>query len=410
LVSKAVSVSLDFEPNHERLLRIFGLSCNDKIIAGVVIFMTTSKSFLQELNEAVLRGSPESRAKALSYATDMLIIGRYTEDEIWVFDEVIGRLADAIEVEARVQLAKRLANSVNVPIGVVKKLAFDDSIEVAGPILRHCERLDTSTLISNIRTKDQQHLLAISQRKSVPSVVTDELVTRGSREVLTSVVANKGASFSDFGFLHMIKRSNGDSILVEQIGRRQDIPRPMFQQLIAKASADVRRKLEQQRPDLAGQIQSSVAEVAGSLSAKFGPATESYFAAKKAVTARHRFGELNENAILEYARAHKIEEATVGLSLLCSLPVGAVEHALADPEMTLILAKAREFEWETTMSLLFLGAKDHRIHARDLVNLREEFARLNPKTSVEVLSYYQSRKDAAAARSDRNRLPQLHAM
>jgi hypothetical protein len=83
---------------------------------------------------------------------------------------------------------------------------------------------------------------------------------------------------------------------------------------------------------------------------------------------------------------------------------------LADPEMTLILAKAREFEWETTMSLLFLGAKDHRIHARDLVSLREEFARLNPKTSVEVLSYYQSRKDAAAARSDRNRLPQLHAM
>ena len=63
--------------------------------------MIESKSFLQELDEAVSRGTAESRAKALWYATDALIVGRFTEDEIWTFGEVIGRLADAIEVAAR---------------------------------------------------------------------------------------------------------------------------------------------------------------------------------------------------------------------------------------------------------------------------------------------------------------------
>jgi uncharacterized protein (DUF2336 family) len=372
--------------------------------------MDLSKSFLQELDEAVLQGSAENRAKALSYATDMLIVGSYSEDEIWVFGEVIGRLADAIEIAARAQLAKRLANAVNAPINVVQKLAFDDSIDVAGPILQHCERLDTKTLVRNIRTKSQRHLLAISKRKSVPSVVTDELVTRGDREVVTSIATNNGASFSDFGFLHMIQRSKGDSILVVQIGLRKDIPRPIFQQLIAKASADVRRKLEQERPDLSGQIQTSIAVIAGSLQSKFGPATESYFTAKKVVTARHQRGELNEEAILEWARAHKIEEVTVGLSLLCSLPIGAVERALADAEMTLILAKASNLKWETTMSLLFLRVKDHRIKAGGLESLKEEFARLNTKTSQEVLSFYQSRKHAAATELDRRRLPQLHTV
>ena len=367
-----------------------------------------SKSFLQELDEAVLRGSAESRAKALSYATDMLMIGRYSEDDIWMFGEVIGRLADAIEVAARAQLAKRLANASHAPINVIKKLAFDDAIDVAGPILQHCERLDSKTLISNIRTKSQPHLLAISKRASIPSDVTDELVTRGNQEVVTSVAANNGASFSDFGFLHAIKRSKGDSILAEQLGLRQDIPRQMFQQLIAKASADVRRKLEQERPELAGQIQTSVTEVAGPLQCKFSPATESYFNAKKVVTTRHQLGELNESGILEYARAHKIEETTVGLSLLCALPVGAVERALADPEMTLILAKARNFEWETTMALLFLGAKDHRIKASQLESLREEFSRLNTRTSQDVLSFYQERKQAMGAQLDQHRLPQLH--
>ena len=108
--------------------------------------------------------------------------------------------------------------------------------------------------------------------------------------------------------------------------------------------------------------------------------------------------------------ALKVEEATIGLALLCSLPVDVVERALIEKsrEMTLILAKALDFSWETTMSLLFLRAKDHRISARDLDDMKEEFVRLNTKTSRSVLEFYQSRKSAAAANSEERRLPQLH--
>jgi len=372
--------------------------------------MAASKSFLRELEEALRHGTAERREQALWYATDMLMVGGYTEREIWTFGETIGRLADAIEVAARARLARRLVKTAHAPMNVVKKLAFDDNIEVAGPILQDCDRLDAKTLVKNIRTKGQPHLLAISRRKSIPSVVTDELVTRGNEEVVTSVASNTGASFSNFGFLHMIKRSAEDSILAETLGLRRDIPRPMFQQLIAKASADVRRKLEHERPDLVGEIHSSVTEVAGALQSKFGPATKKFFAAKRAVTARHQIGELNEIAILEYARAHKIEEVTVALSLLSSLPFSAVEHALADPEMTLILAKAQNFEWKSAMALLFLRAKDNRIKENVLDRRKEEFARLDMKASQDVLNFYQSRRHDASMQRDQRRLPQLHSM
>ena len=374
--------------------------------------MIEARSFLQELSEAVLRGSPECRARALWYATDLLIAGRYTEDQIWVFGEVIGRLADEIELAARAKLAKLLAHSNNAPFNIVMILAFDDSIDVAGPVLQHSQRLDAKTLVTNIRTKSQPHLLAISKRCSIPVAVTDELVTRGNREVVHSVASNNGASFSDFGFLHMIKRCETDSILAEHLGLRTEIPRHMFQQLIAKASDDVKRKLELERPDLVGQIRASVTDVTGKLHSKFGPASKSYFDAKRLVTAQHQYGNLNENSILEFARSHKIDEATLGLSLLCSLPVDVVERALIDinKEMTLILAKALDFEWKTAMSLLFLGAKDHRISARNLDDMREDFARLNTETSRSVLRFYQSRKNAAAVESDQRRLPQLHAL
>jgi hypothetical protein len=78
-------------------------------------------------------------------------------------------------------------------------------------------------------------------------------------------------------------------------------------------------------------------------------------------------------------------------------------------EMILILAKALDFGWETAMALLFLGAKDHRIAAGDLDDMREEFARLDAETSRGILKVYQSRKNAMADGQGQHRLAQLHS-
>jgi uncharacterized protein (DUF2336 family) len=372
--------------------------------------MTKAGSFLQDLDDAVSRGTAESRLRALWHTTDLLITGRYSDDEIWTFGEVIGRLADEIEVAARAQLAKRLARTDSAPINIIHKLAFDDSIDVAGPVLRESNCLDARALVANARTKGQPHLLAISKRKSIEDVVTDVLVTRGNRDVINSVANNAGARFSGFGFLHMVKRAENDSILAEQLGLRKDIPRHLFQQLIAKASADVKKRLERERPTMVDQIHTSVTNVTGALHSKFGPASKSYFIAKRIVATQHQYGNLNESSISEYARLHRFEETTIGLSLLCSLPADVIERALVDKkrEMVLVLAKALDFSWANTMALLFLGARDHRITAQDLNNMKIEFDRLNIETSRSVLKFYQSRKNAAETDSGPRSLPQLH--
>jgi uncharacterized protein (DUF2336 family) len=358
-----------------------------------------AKSFLRDLDEAVSRGTPETRARALWHTTDLMIAGRFSDDEIWTFGEVVTRLADEIEVAARAQLAQRLARFDRAPVNIIHRLAFDDAIEVAGPVLRESRQLETYALVANVCTKGQSHMLAISKRETLEERVTDELVTRGNQEVVNSVAQNKGARFSDFGFLHMIKRAEGDSILAEQLGLRGDIPRHVFQQLIAKASSDVKMRLERERPDMAGQIQSSVSDLAGALQSKFGPVSRSHFVAKRVVATQHRLGNLNESSISTYARSHRVDEVTIGLSLLCTLPGDVIERALMDKnrEMLLILAKALDFSWQTTMALLFLGAKDHRITAQDLNQLEDEYGRLNIETSRSVLAFYRSRKSGGAA-------------
>ena len=369
--------------------------------------MTEVGYALEDMDDVIARGSAESRARALWHATDILLDGEFGEEQIGILGEVIARLTEEIEESARAELSRRLAHSDNAPPKVVHMLAFDDSIEVAGPVLQFSPRLDVKSLIANIRTKSQTHLLAISRRPSVPVEVTDELVTRGNQEVVQTVVANDGARFSDFAFRQMIKRSEMDSVLAERVGLRKEIPPQMFRQLIAKASDDVRRKLERERPDLATEIQASVGHAAGKLYSSFGPGQPSYLALKQTVTNAHKAGRLNERSILTYALAHKFEEAVIALSLLCSLPVEVVEQMLAlnNRDMILVLSKALEFSWETAMALLFLGAENHRIAANELEGLKAEFKRADVRMSRGILEVYQSHW--RAGQDEQPRSPQL---
>jgi len=361
--------------------------------------MNLTKSYLQDLDEAIQRGTAETRERALWHATNLLIAGSYSEDEVLTFGKVIGRLADEIEVEVRAQLSQRLAGFDRAPVNVIHKLAFDDAIEVAGPVLEQSVQLDDSTLVANASSKSQSHMLAISRRNSIGESVTDVLVERGNSAVVNSLAGNSGASFSSPSLLHMVKRAEGDSILAEQLGLRKDVPRHLFQQLIAKATDDVRKRLASERPEMMEAIGASVVDVAGELQSKFGPMSRGYFVAKRVVTTQHRLGNLNEASIAGYARAHKVEEVTIGLALLCALPIDVIERVLVnrDQQMLLILAKAVDFSWDSTMALLFVAAKDHRITARELADLEREFGRLNVATSKSILKFYQSRRDHESA-------------
>jgi uncharacterized protein (DUF2336 family) len=355
-------------------------------------------TLLADLDDAVAKGTADSCLRALWHTTDTLIAGSYSEGQIATFGEIIGRLAGEIEVDARIRLAGKLARSSNAPFAVMGRLASDDEIDVARPVLRHSERLDLAALVSCASSKGQPHLLAISERRQIPKAVTDILVVRGSREVVTSVAANSGAQFSATGFQILVRRAEGDAILAERVGLRQDIPAHLFHQLIAKASAEVKARLARERPDMESDVLRTVGDVASAIHARFGPASKDYFAARRAVARLHEAGELTEDKVFEFAYALKFNETAVALSLLCAVPIDIVERSLVDSnrEPILILAKALGFSWGSTMALLFLGAPNFRITAGDLDRMKVDFVRLKLDTCLRVLAVYRSRKHGAA--------------
>ena len=370
--------------------------------------MADPGALLEELETAVSRGTAESRRAALAYATDLLITGRYSDEHTWMFGEIIGLLASEIEAAARARLADRLAACPRAPANIISKFAFDDSIDVAGPVLRHSEQLSVATLIENASSKSQAHLLAISQRKSLPEDVTDVLLSHGDQEVVRSVARNDGARFSESGFWRLVHRSENDVVLALDVGARKDIPRHVFQQLIARASDEVKARLAAANPQAAAEIQNVVTGVTGELHTKFGPATRDYFTARRLVEEMSRSGTLTEDAVRGFAGARKFEEVTVALSLLSGLPVDVVERALLDDsrQMVVIVAKAVKLSWATTQSLLALCC-DGSMSAHDLESARKNFSALSEATARQVVNYYILRREqrSSAVRP----LPQLHS-
>jgi uncharacterized protein (DUF2336 family) len=357
--------------------------------------MTSTLPLLDELELAVSSGSNERRIQMLSRITDLFVGGaaHFSDKHVVVFDDVMARLVNTIEAKARAKLSRRLAPIANAPSNVVNLLAFDDDIDVARPMLMQSERIDERDLLANARSKGQQHLIAIAQRKSLSEAVTEVLVERGDREVVHSVVKNAGARFSDAGFRMLVTRSTGDDALATEVGMRSDIPRPHFLMLLEKASSAVRTRLAAENPEAGGAIEGVVAEIVGGIRNDVRNASPDFAAAQVAVERQNRLRRIGEAEIYQYARERKFEETAIALSLLCDTPIDVVERALLDPgaEIVLILAKVAGLSPTTTKAILLLRAADRGMSTQDLEQALTSFNRLQPDTARRVLGFFRTR-------------------
>jgi uncharacterized protein (DUF2336 family) len=360
--------------------------------------MSAQNSLIHELEDALSHGSAERRERTLRRVTDLFVFGssHFSGDHIAVFDGVFSHLVADIEQSARAALADRLAAIPNAPPKLIRKLAFDDAIEVAGPVLAKSEQLDNVSLVENAKTKSQPHLLAITKRKSLAETVTDVLVERGGRDVALSVAQNAGAKFSETGYVRLVKRSEHDDELARSVGSRPEISRNHFLKLLSTASKAVRFALEGAHPEHAGEIQHVVAKVATQIQA----ISRDYAAARARIEALRAAGRLGESDIAAFAQAGSFEDTAVALATLSALPIDVVERVLVQDrvETILIVAKAMELSWPTVRALLLLRTGKGGLSTQALEQHMASFMRLKRATALQALEFLRKRQAADSAR------------
>jgi uncharacterized protein (DUF2336 family) len=286
--------------------------------------MRVQEGLADQLEQALASKDLSKRADILRRVTDLFMVGsgKFSTEQIDLFDDVMSKLVETVELAARAAFGSRLASVADAPRKVVRMLAFDDAIEVAGPVLTHSSRLDEMTLSENALTKSQDHLLAISKRSHLSAIVTDILVTRGNRTVVVSTAGNSGANFSSSGISTIVKRSRDDGDLAMCLWSRPDIPRQDLMTLFAQASDVVRKELQAADPRRAAQIGIAVASASDELQKIARAGSHEHATALAHVKSLHSLGQLDEAKLLEFAQHRNFDPVAVALSTLCDLPIG----------------------------------------------------------------------------------------
>src|SRR5688572_2717245 len=185
-------------------------------------FMSASASLIPELEHVIQNGSYARRAETVRRIANLFMDGApaFNESHVGLFDDVLCRLVVEIEAKARAEMSRNLAPIPNAPGELMRQLAHDDDIAVAGPVIAQSQRLAEIDLVSIAKTKGQAHLFAISGRDGIGEAVTDVLVKRGDPEVVRNVADNRSAKLSDGGFTALVKRAEDDGVLAEKVGLR----------------------------------------------------------------------------------------------------------------------------------------------------------------------------------------------
>ncbi|MGH6727357.1 MAG: DUF2336 domain-containing protein [Pseudolabrys sp.] len=358
--------------------------------------MSQALKVIDELENALKGGSSQRHLSILRNVTDLFLAGhtRANEEVSSVFDDVIVRLVDHVESRARVELSMDLAPIANAPANVIRRLASDDDIRVAGPVLAQSPRLTDQNLVDIAESKGQSHLSMIAEREQLSPLVTDVLVDRGDREVVTKVAVNSGARLSKTGMSMLAMRASGDNELTVAMTRRADISPTLFKRLLAHATEEARqRMLAMAGPtdrDAINRVLTQIAAQAGSTTVS----PREFAAAQRLVHSFSQDTAHTRSKVLQFADGNRIAELVAALSILSGVPIALVSRLICDSEPfgTMAMCKAIGLEWHIAHAVLnnLPGMGEDR--EQKFEAMEEEYGRLSREAAERLLGYWQARQ------------------
>jgi uncharacterized protein (DUF2336 family) len=295
-----------------------------------------SSDLRKELNGAEEDG-PEHDARIFGEVTDLFLsnVGRLGDSQIAAVDGVLAHLVARVDATTVIQLSEALSNIDRAPRQTVRQLAFHEQPQVAAPVLRSSNCLSEADLLEIVKSRGQQHLLAICDRKTLNEALTDALMRFGDVNVSNALARNTGARFSECGYV------------------RLDIPGSLLRELIGKVADVVRaRFLTAQRPVAREKTQNSAAATAG----QSGPARKAidYTQAQSEVVALNRTGKLGDSLVNRFAVRGEYVHVVAALALKADVKVEAIEPLL-EPDRVyglIVACKAARLTWSTTTMIV----------------------------------------------------------
>lgn len=291
-----------------------------------------------------------------------LILARDTDEEVRCgLAEKIARLLPDLDVEAQQEIcaatlevletlardqltrvrqliAEAIKDVARAPAEVVdrvvKRLANDDEIAVAGPVLEHSPLLSEEDLLAIIESATGQGpLAAIARRHGVGGAVSEAIVGRtiaadgrlsGDAAVITSLLANPSAQIREQTLDRIVEAAPEQTPWHEPLVRRPSLPASAIRR-IAGFVAELLLNELQARDDLDPETVKAVAKAVQHRIAAKGPKKPAKLTGRERAKQMHAAGKLDEDALSQALLSGERSFVAAGLALMASLPAGVVD-------------------------------------------------------------------------------------
>jgi uncharacterized protein (DUF2336 family) len=365
-------------------------------------------SIAEEVEAAIAAGSTEKCAKTTGRLTTFFVssAGNFSDAQIDLFGDVFERLINTIElralaeVGARVALAElsaQLAPVPQAPAGVVRRLARNEDITIAGPVLIESSRLSNKDLVEIAQTRSEKHLLAIAARWWLHEMVTDALLARRFPSVSRRLVDNPGSRVSAAGFVTIVGQAAADPELAVATGIRSDLPPRLRAELLRNASETVQtRLLSRAPPYLFEEIRSAIVAVSAGVEREMAQPRD-FASAKMLVAKLKKEGKLNEPALLELARQRKYEETITALAELSDASIEVVRPLMQSlrSDGILVPCKVAGLRWDTVNAILDCRYSTGVTAPDEMVKLKVQYTRLTVDDAYRTLKFWTVRSASA---------------
>jgi uncharacterized protein (DUF2336 family) len=356
--------------------------------------MSQALQIIDELEFALKSDSIERHNSILKKVTALFLGNRdkINEEISSLFDDVIVRLVSHVERRARAELSWDLASISNAPINVIHRLASDDDITIAGPVLAQSPRLTDQNLVEVAKTKSQSHLGKVAERVQLSPMVTDVLVDRGNQKVVTKVASNIGACFSKTGMSMLVMRASGDDELTHAISRRPDVSHRMFKRLLSYATEQARQRM---LVSAAPADREAINRVLTQIAAQTGSRTISqkeYAAAQRLVHSFSQDTAQTRSKVLQFANGSRIAELVAAMSILSGVPIELVSRLICDTEPFGAMVMCKAIGLESMVAHAVLSNLPGMSEDRDekLSEMEEQYAHMSTESAERLLGYWQA--------------------
>jgi len=189
-------------------------------------------------------GSSEKRRELLRQITDVFLAqpNNRSEKEAVLFDEIVGAVASDLETQVRIELSRKIADTVAPLRHTARRLAMDE-IEVARPVLERSRALTETDILEVIDNKSQDHLLAVTKRPDIGEKVSSALVHKGEDHVVVSLLQNATAKIDRETYSRVAERAETSPVLHSPFVRNANVPLDMLNTVYLRVETDLRREI-----------------------------------------------------------------------------------------------------------------------------------------------------------------------